>query len=352
MFIHQHRVKPLLNLIQSLYTTPVWDDPRRFFTTLRRAISFDRSVAFMRVDSASHKVVPSPLTIADSYAEDAIRDHNEYFWQFKRAIIHQITQSGPQASFMVHLPRTSELYLSPSHSREYQFDYWERHKVRYSYACYTKTRQGYMATVLCRAPGAPDFSEEECALLNLLAPHLAQVANDAAQDAPTAFVDAKGCLLWTNALAERMFEVSPAFASHLRASLPTWVARPSGDHLTPFREEIRNGGKRHVVHVAPAGFGRFPLFRVSWTPATYAPPLPAEVLQRFARHHRLSPREHDVLACVVAGKQMKEMAQHLALAVDTVKEYLHSLYRKVGVDGRGPLVARLLAQATVDTTTR
>ncbi|MEW6682984.1 MAG: LuxR C-terminal-related transcriptional regulator [Nitrospirota bacterium] len=69
----------------------------------------------------------------------------------------------------------------------------------------------------------------------------------------------------------------------------------------------------------------------------------ATMLNLFANAYRLSRREREVVVLLTAGKQAKEIARELGLAIPTVKEYLGSVYRKVGVDGRGPLMAKLLS---------
>lgn len=121
--------------------------------------------------------------------------------------------------------------------------------------------------------------------------------------------------------------------------------RLSLDPLKPLRVRWTERGKTDCFNVARSGVGRFPLFKVFWTSTEENVPLSATALDRFAKRHRLSPREREVLGWAVAGKQVKEIAQALGLAVDTVKEYLGSVYRKVGVDGRGALVAQIFAQA-------
>ncbi|MBI3609934.1 MAG: helix-turn-helix transcriptional regulator [Nitrospirae bacterium] len=180
--------------------------------------------------------------------------------------------------------------------------------------------------------------------LDLLAPHVELVAAHGDSESLCLFADAQGQILTLDPQAETMFQSMPAFAARLRTVLPGWIRECSSKPLKPFRVDIQDRGLIYHFRISPAGTGRSPLFRVSWTSSKPEPPLPASVLGAFALQYRLSPRERDVLACAVTGKQMKEMAQQLGLAVDTVKEYLGSLYHKVGVDGRGPLVAKILSQ--------
>jgi DNA-binding CsgD family transcriptional regulator len=48
----------------------------------------------------------------------------------------------------------------------------------------------------------------------------------------------------------------------------------------------------------------------------------------------LTPREMDILAFVIAGKRNREIAAALNLSVGTVKSYLSSICRKLGVSSR------------------
>lgn len=75
------------------------------------------------------------------------------------------------------------------------------------------------------------------------------------------------------------------------------------------------------------------------------------ILNEFARANRFSPREREVVSLLVAGKQAKEIARELDLAVCTVKEYVGSAYRKAGVTGRGPLLAKFLSYCLADALT-
>ena len=50
--------------------------------------------------------------------------------------------------------------------------------------------------------------------------------------------------------------------------------------------------------------------------------------------HGLSPREAEVLALICQGLSNQEITQHAFLGLNTVKTYIRSLYRKIGVDSR------------------
>ena len=48
----------------------------------------------------------------------------------------------------------------------------------------------------------------------------------------------------------------------------------------------------------------------------------------------LTPREFDVLACIVRGWPNRDIARHLSMQEQTVKNYLHTIFDKLGVSDR------------------
>ncbi len=52
------------------------------------------------------------------------------------------------------------------------------------------------------------------------------------------------------------------------------------------------------------------------------------------REHGLSPREAEVLALICQGLSNQEITERAFLGLNTVKTYIRSLYRKIGVDSR------------------
>ena len=53
----------------------------------------------------------------------------------------------------------------------------------------------------------------------------------------------------------------------------------------------------------------------------------------------LTRRESTVLALIVAGRSNDEMAEELFLSINSVKSYIRTAYRKMGVRGRGAAVS-------------
>ncbi|WP_432479199.1 LuxR C-terminal-related transcriptional regulator [Nocardioides sp. GXQ0305] len=53
----------------------------------------------------------------------------------------------------------------------------------------------------------------------------------------------------------------------------------------------------------------------------------------------LTPREHDVLRLITRGSSNQEIADQLFLSINSVKTYVRSAYRRIGVDSRSQAVA-------------
>ncbi len=66
------------------------------------------------------------------------------------------------------------------------------------------------------------------------------------------------------------------------------------------------------------------------------------------KNHNLTRRELDVLKIVVLGKTNKEISEELHLAVQTVKNYLSSMYKKFDVDNRTQLVHKAAESGIID----
>ena len=59
---------------------------------------------------------------------------------------------------------------------------------------------------------------------------------------------------------------------------------------------------------------------------------------RFADRHELTPRERDVLALLLEGKDNQNVASTLTLSLGTVKAHVHNIYRKANVSSRQQLL--------------
>lgn len=62
----------------------------------------------------------------------------------------------------------------------------------------------------------------------------------------------------------------------------------------------------------------------------------------------LTPRERDVVRAIARGSSTPEIAAELFLSAHTVRDYIKSVFEKVGVSSRGELVAKLFAEHYAD----
>ncbi len=333
-------VKRLVNFIREIHTVSPWQDQGRFFKTLHRIIPFDNSAAFIKVDPATSRILPSSMTLWEDEA-DVMRDHNQYYWKFKQPIVAEIVNKRLRS---FHVQNALPQFLSKPDSEEYRVDFWEKHRKRFSYAQYFKTRQGLFSLYLTRSSRSPDFSEEEEGLLNMLLPHMELILSAAEPETPTLFADPKGNIVCVDAAVDDTLKQDPTLAKQFQQALPTWIGWFLSEPFKPLWVEIGEGEQRYRCTVSPAGTARLPLFRISWAPMAAPAGFSENILAAFCRRYPFSPREKQVLALTAAGKQRKEMAQALGLSVETVKEYLSGVYRKTGVEGKGELLAKILSQ--------
>ena len=58
----------------------------------------------------------------------------------------------------------------------------------------------------------------------------------------------------------------------------------------------------------------------------------------------LTPREKATLAQLAEGHRYKEIADHLSISLDTVREYVRSIYGKLHVNSRTEAVVKYLGR--------
>jgi len=61
----------------------------------------------------------------------------------------------------------------------------------------------------------------------------------------------------------------------------------------------------------------------------------------------LSPREHEVLTCLVEGLSYKQVAAELCISIDTVRSHIRRLYRKLRVHSVAEAVSRAIRDGIV-----
>jgi DNA-binding CsgD family transcriptional regulator len=67
--------------------------------------------------------------------------------------------------------------------------------------------------------------------------------------------------------------------------------------------------------------------------------LPSLFLEAFCAHHRVSPREQEVVGLLLEGRGTSEMASRLSISEHTVRDHLKRLYRKTGTRSRSELLS-------------
>jgi DNA-binding CsgD family transcriptional regulator len=70
----------------------------------------------------------------------------------------------------------------------------------------------------------------------------------------------------------------------------------------------------------------------------------AEVAPIIIEAYSLTPRERDVLAAIARGESTAEIAAQLFLSPHTVRDYVKTVFEKVGVSSRNELVGRLFGE--------
>lgn len=81
---------------------------------------------------------------------------------------------------------------------------------------------------------------------------------------------------------------------------------------------------------------------------TVAHGLAQQIRHRAAPGPRLTAREREVLALLVAGRSAPQIASELVLGVTTVKSHLHHVYEKLGVNGAAAAVAEAMRQGLIE----
>ena len=72
-------------------------------------------------------------------------------------------------------------------------------------------------------------------------------------------------------------------------------------------------------------------------------PFVADATTRFAAKYHLSPREREVLAMVIVGKDNRTIAGELFLSEGTVKTHVHNIMKKTDSATRDELKKRFWA---------
>jgi DNA-binding CsgD family transcriptional regulator len=136
-------------------------------------------------------------------------------------------------------------------------------------------------------------------------------------------------------------------ADDLRASVPIipLIARAravaAGHEDGQARLRLRDRAGRWLVLHASCLDGQAAAGTVA---VVVEPAKSAEIAPIVIEAYGLSPRERDVVRAIARGLSTPEMAAGLFLSAHTVRDYIKSVFEKVGVSSRGELVAKLFAE--------
>ena len=72
-----------------------------------------------------------------------------------------------------------------------------------------------------------------------------------------------------------------------------------------------------------------------------APATNEEPSKDFLSKYGITDREQEIILKVIQGKSNEEIAQELVISLATVKTHLHNIYKKIGIDSRYDLLARV-----------
>jgi ATP/maltotriose-dependent transcriptional regulator MalT len=76
-------------------------------------------------------------------------------------------------------------------------------------------------------------------------------------------------------------------------------------------------------------------------PAPLAPLAMDALPDAFLSRYGITDREREIILKVVQGKSNADIAGELFISLATVKTHLHNIYKKIGVDSRYDLLARV-----------
>lgn len=100
-------------------------------------------------------------------------------------------------------------------------------------------------------------------------------------------------------------------------------------------------GRWLIVHSFPL---RGPQDAVARTAMMIEPAKASEIAPIIIEAYDLCPREQQITQMIARGLSTAQIAQQLCMSQHTVRDYVKSVFEKVGVSSRGELVARLFAE--------
>lgn len=121
-----------------------------------------------------------------------------------------------------------------------------------------------------------------------------------------------------------------------------WLETVSGfpSNIRQTELHIADNGKFLFSSIPYALYGIFLIwyFLNSFTTSTSQK---FEVSDSFVLNYAITDREREIIQLIAKGKSNADIAGELYISLATVKTHLHNIYRKVGIDSRFDLLARL-----------
>lgn len=331
-------------------------------TRLHRLVPFDAAVWFLTDPGTGLPIAPT--RIENITEEDPQFCSRAWRWEFTSpdvSLLHDIARAPVPAAGLHAATRAD-----PGQSRRF------RRLVRpmgFDDELRTVLRVGtspWGAALLYRRPGRPPFAPAEIGFVASLSAPLGEAlrvrTRHAIAAAPPAHLPGPGLLLfdtearlvsadpraagWLAELPTGAPSAPTDFGLRLPIWLPAMVFRAAaarhghGDGTARARLRTRDG-TWVVCHAAclHTAEGNLTQVAVVIEPATVT-----EIAPIIAEAYHLTGRERQITRLLARGLGTRDIAGQLHLSPHTIRDYLKTIFQKVGVGSRGELVAKLFAE--------
>ncbi|WP_258054955.1 helix-turn-helix transcriptional regulator [Streptomyces sp. Ru71] len=217
---------------------------------------------------------------------------------------------------------------------------------------------------LFRAAGRPAFGPAETRLVESLVTPLAKKLRSFAGAAPHSLpdaphgpglllFDASGALMSANDDARAHLEDlpdAPAAPAAGGLRVPAWVqstalkARAISEERDRGHARVRVRSRSGRWLVCHASCLREPNGSLGPSAVVIEPAKTSEIVPLIVDAYELTDRETEVTGCIARGLSTGQIAEQLLLSPHTVRDYIKSVFEKVGVSSRGELVGKLFTE--------
>lgn len=171
----------------------------------------------------------------------------------------------------------------------------------------------------------PNFSARDKEVINRLLPHLARALMDVHHAQPTMgiiLLDENNCPVYMDDIAARVTR-----ERSVQALLEAAVAR----------QTVRTQTGTYTINLIRIRDGKDTLLFLNGVENTL--PLRAKLSAS-----NLTPRQQEIVRYVLQGLSNQEIAERLFISLQTVKDHLHDIYKKMQVANRCALAAKVLGR--------